>query len=75
MGMSAGAFTKGAFNHRLINLNMTRAAAYLTRGQLRQQVKRVFTFTLTKRAFYLTHKLNPPPISHLLNPLSRYQGE
>jgi len=36
MGMSAGAFTKGAFNHRLINLNMTRAAAYLTGSQFRQ---------------------------------------
>src|SRR3989338_2841486 len=59
MRMNTAAFTKSTFNHRLINLNLSRAAAYLTASQLRQQVERVFTFTLTKRAFYFTHKLEP----------------
>jgi hypothetical protein len=75
MRMNATTFTKCTLNHRLIDLNLPRTAAYLTAGYLRQQIEGVLTFTLTKRAFYLTHKLNPPPISHLLNPLLRYQGE
>jgi hypothetical protein len=64
--MSSGAFTKGAFNHRLINLNLSRAAAYLTASQLRQQVEGVFTFSLTKCTFYFAHHLTP--LSNLSTP-------
>ena len=67
--VGTGAFTKGAFNHRLINLHMTRAEAHLTASYLRQQIEGVFSFSLTKCAFYFAHKLIPPPVSHFLNPL------
>ncbi|MFZ3091740.1 MAG: hypothetical protein WA240_14105 [Nitrospirota bacterium] len=55
MGIDTSSFAKNAFNRWLYNLNLASTAAYLACSQLRQQVERVFTYSLTKGTFYHTH--------------------
>jgi len=53
--IDTGCFAEGAFNRRLHNLNPACSFTYLTDGQLREQIKRVFACALTEGALYPVH--------------------